>query len=713
MNRDEFKFLIVNTQILWQEGKIELDEESKNSIEITEEGISLRKYYTHILTESYPFGLVSPVDFALDSCGLLYILDSTEKRLAIFDTSTKTCQWVECISFSDPKVLTIDPSNIYVADGGEVCCLAKANYQFRWKASVEGGNLVDMALDSKQSLYVLDRNSQQVFKIDKAARLSTVSLTTELKGPVNIALDSKDHLYILEYIKGAEDAEDEARVLTFDLQGALESTISLPVKKGFLPSGLAVDEGGNIYIGEKYDLEALHKPSEKATPIQIDPWGKVTPIGYEGATYRLILNKKGDLYILSENEIAFLKLVERYINKGIYITKLFDSTVPGCQWHKVVIDADIPANTIMNVSHYISDDETAEPTWSEPMVNFKDALLLSPRGRYIRFKIELVSDDLHSDSPKVKSLKVYFPRLSYLRYLPATYQEDKAGREFLERFLSLFETLFSNLEGAVFALTKYIDSEAAPDAFLPWLSSWLAIAYDENWEEEKVRKLIEKAPELYKKRGTRAGIEEIIEIYTGEEPIVVENFQLKCIEDKPVEYKLEQKAYSGESRLFLKDTSNLEIEDIIKISDGIKEEFAVICDKEDSALKLRGKITFDYGVGATVRKLRIEEVLYGDCPYRFCVLLRPFQVKTANEFTAITRIIEREKPAHTTGGIRALQPWIYLDMHTYLGINTTLTEPVFILGESSVISRDTVLSDVEEAGQIDLRSRLAIDTKLT
>jgi len=135
----------------------------------------------------------------------------------------------------------------------------------------------------------------------------------------------------------------------------------------------------------------------------------------------------------------------------------------------VVVDADIPANTIMNVSHYISDDETAEPTWSEPMVNFKDALLLSPRGRYIRFKIELVSDDLHSDSPKVKSLKVYFPRLSYLRYLPATYQEDKAGREFLERFLSLFETLFSNLEGAVFALTKYIDSEAAPDAFLPWL----------------------------------------------------------------------------------------------------------------------------------------------------------------------------------------------------------------------------------------------------
>ena len=76
-------------------------------------------------------------------------------------------------------------------------------------------------------------------------------------------------------------------------------------------------------------------------------------------------------------------------------------------------------------------------------------------------------------------------------------------------------------------------------------------------------------------------------------------------------------------------------------------------------------------------------------------------------------IVEREKPAHTVGGVKALQPWIYLDMHTYLGINTILTEPVFILGESSVISRDTALSDPEESGQIDLRSRLAMDTILT
>ena len=698
MNRDEFNFLVINTPALWQERKLKQDEEGKDSIEITDEGLALRKYYTHTLTERYPCGRLSPVDFALDSCGLLYILDSKERIIAIFDTNANTCQRVECIKFSNPKALTIDPSNIYVADGSEVLCLARTNYQIRWAVSIKDGELVDMALDSKRSLYVLDRNSRQVFKVDKTGKLSIMALTAELQEPVNIAIDKEDYLLVLEYGK--------KQVLRFEPQGTLESTTSVPVVAAFQPSGLAVDERGNIYIGDN---------RASGTPYQLDSSGKATPIGYVGTTYRLILNKKGDLYILSESEIAFLKLVERYISKGTYITKSFDSTKRDRQWHKAVVDADIPGNTRMNVSYYIANEDTlpSEPPWSKPMVNFEDALILSPRGRYIWLKIELSSDDLHSDSPKVKSLKVYFPRLSYLRYLPATYQEDEAGREFLERFLSLFETLFSNLEEAVFTITKYIDSKAAPDAFLPWLSSWLAIAYDENWAEEKVRKLIEKAPELYLKRGTRRGIEEIIKLYTGEEPIIVENFQLGCIEDKPVEYKLAQKASSGESCLFLKNASRLEAEDIIKISEGTKEEFAVISDKEDSVLKLRGRITYNYGVGANVRRVRIEEVLYGNCPYHFCVLLKPSQIRTTNEFNAVNRIIDREKPAHTIGGLRALQPWIYLDMHTYLGINTILTEPVFILGESSVISRDTVLSDLEKAGQIDLRSRLAIDTRLT
>jgi len=46
-------------------------------------------------------------------------------------------------------------------------------------------------------------------------------------------------------------------------------------------------------------------------------------------------------------------------------------------------------------------------------------------------------------------------------------------------------------------------------------------------------------------------------------------------------------------------------------------------------------------------------------------------------------------------------------------MNTILTKPAFILGETSVVSRETVLDDREESGQFDLRARLGMDTKLT
>jgi phage tail-like protein len=283
----------------------------------------------------------------------------------------------------------------------------------------------------------------------------------------------------------------------------------------------------------------------------------------------------------------------------------------------------------------------------------------------------------------------------------------------MERFLSLFETLFSSHEEAISTFTKYIDSKATPYAFLPWLSSWLAIAYDENWAEEKVRELVRRAPALYKMRGTRKGIEEIIKLFTGEEPIIVENFHFGHQGGKTVIYTLKQEAQRGDTSLFVGDTPDLGMEDVIEISDEANKEFAVISYKEGNVLNLRGKIASDYNVGATVRKARIEEILFGDCPYSFCVLLKPSQVRTQNEFNAVKRIIGQEKPAHTIGGLRVLQPWIYLDMHTYLGMNTILTKPIFILGETSVVSRDTAVDDGEESGQIDLRARLGVDTKLT
>ena len=208
--------------------------------------------------------------------------------------------------------------------------------------------------------------------------------------------------------------------------------------------------------------------------------------------------------------------------------------------------------------------------------------------------------------------------------------------------------------------------EGTPERdFLTWLASWLAVAFDENWTEAKRRAFLELVPELYKKRGTREGLKELIQIYTEEVPIIFEHFQLNCIEQNEENKK-------------------------------------------------------------------IWTTLFGDCLYTFCVLLNPLQIKyesgdvnqnvsqisgnlvqATNELNTVRRIVETEKPAHTDAGVNILQPWIYLDMHSYLGINSILSQPVFRLGQTSVISRDTVLTDTEAGGQIERHARVEVDTTLT
>nr|MBA3532443.1 hypothetical protein [Ardenticatenales bacterium] len=62
-----------------------------------------------------------------------------------------------------------------------------------------------------------------------------------------------------------------------------------------------------------------------------------------------------------------------------------------------------------------------------------------------------------------------------------------------------------------------------PLDLLPWVASWLDLILDERWSEERRRHLLESAAHLYRKRGTKQGLEEYLEIYTGQKPQIVEH----------------------------------------------------------------------------------------------------------------------------------------------------------------------------------------------
>lgn len=396
-------------------------------------------------------------------------------------------------------------------------------------------------------------------------------------------------------------------------------------------------------------------------------------------------------------------------SSAVYISKQLDSLYPGVQWHKIVLESDIPNKyCLIEVSYYASDENTVSSSellsqdfekWSSPILyNPKDALLIDAKGRYLWLKISLRSLDPDAQySPSLKSLTVFYPRLSYLRYLPAIYQENDISRDFLGRYLSIFETLLSNIENEIFSFTKYIDPIATPDDFLPWLSSWLALSYDENWPKENIRNFIKQAPFIFKKRGTREGLEEIISIYLNNDIRAGGNIQKQ------------KKHYLGivsGSETHDDSINNNNNNQSTKTSNqnlhNSKNEFRLVCDTIPVFKELGGRHGIAIIEGFQLASLqdpgyiklyhpytkKVGTYEKNDNQYRFYVLLSPtMPEKTVN---SIKRIVESEKPAYTFACVKVLHPWFYLGMHTYLGINTQINRQTFIL-EKSTIGTDTVL----------------------
>lgn len=112
------------------------------------------------------------------------------------------------------------------------------------------------------------------------------------------------------------------------------------------------------------------------------------------------------------------------------------------------------------------------------------------------------------------------PKSQYLRYLPAVYQND----DLMGRFLMLFESFWSPIDVQIRQMSHYFDPRLTPPAFLPWLASWLDLTLNERWPEDRRRELMFSAVSLYRKRGTRQGLEELLELYTGQRAEISEQF---------------------------------------------------------------------------------------------------------------------------------------------------------------------------------------------
>ena len=123
-----------------------------------------------------------------------------------------------------------------------------------------------------------------------------------------------------------------------------------------------------------------------------------------------------------------------------------------------------------------------------------------------------------------EDVTIWVSRESYIKWLPAIYQRsDATGRNVVRDLLWIIQHLFGSIEQVLDQVHLFFDSYETPESFLPWLASWSAMLLEPDWPVNKKRRLIKKAMELYRLRGTVRGLKLFISLFTGFEPHLAEN----------------------------------------------------------------------------------------------------------------------------------------------------------------------------------------------
>ena len=217
---------------------------------------------------------------------------------------------------------------------------------------------------------------------------------------------------------------------------------------------------------------------------------------------------------------------------GQLLTTAIDSGQPRCRWHRVRVDADIPAGTSVLAAVATSEEPTPPGTtagpagadgypagppnpgdWQDAGAASADFLIDQAPGRYLYLRLRLTGDG--TATPVVHRIRLDFPRVTSADQLPAVYTQDPAAADFTERFLSLFDAAFEEADRAVDRYPALLEPGGVPDEVLPWLGGLLGLVFEPGWDAAIRRNLITAAPSLYRGRGTLAALSQVIKIVSG------------------------------------------------------------------------------------------------------------------------------------------------------------------------------------------------------
>lgn len=374
-----------------------------------------------------------------------------------------------------------------------------------------------------------------------------------------------------------------------------------------------------------------------------------------------VFNKRSDFVRGSHYNISLLSqgitIEDSKSGVGDFFSRILDAREKQMPFHRILVEGESISEATARIWVYTSESrkiyldneerdigeiledasipvsrkqEILEPYCRKSIRNPKDMLLHEVQGRYLWIRIQLVAQGKFL--PQITKIKIIFPKNTWLDFLPDVYQENAVSASFVERYLGMFQSLYQDMTDQIHRIPQYLDPDAAQGPFLEWLSTWLSVEDSYLWNEEQLRYLVLHGRELYRKRGTVEYMQEMVRLYTGRTPYIVEYQHLEPYQGNP-----------------------------------------------------------DH--------MEHLQMLYGKNSYSFTIVVDMNGRISNKEYQVLTRIVERAKPAHVESNIVVLEPYIFLDKHSYIGINSELSNyRAFVLDGQASIPFTTLKENEETKG---------------
>jgi phage tail-like protein len=397
---------------------------------------------------------------------------------------------------------------------------------------------------------------------------------------------------------------------------------------------------------------------------------------------------------------APVPVLPSFATSGTWVTEALDSGIASCQWHRIIVGAQIPTGTGIAFSTYTSEIEqpidliAALPatSWSAvpPIVaNAKEALILSPPGRYLWLRATL-SGKGHA-TPRLNRVDIEYPRIRLRRYLPAAFAPDPVSADFTDRLLAIFDQGLRSVESEIDNAASLFDPRSAPAVssvpgtpdMLTWLASWIGVSFDRTWPVARRRRFLRAAARQFGCRGTVSALRRAILLYLRLDDLKIDRKPAPCAPrcaPSPRSWSLPP--------LILE---HWKVRRWLYLGAGRLGDASVLWGQA-----ITGATQLDQSARLGVNKLEAvgdpQQAPFAADAYAFTAFIPGRFGRTARDRAAVGRMLANETPAYVNAVLRFVQPRMRIGIQASIGFDAVVgCWPEGVMLGSARLGRATVL----------------------